>query len=288
MNEVLITGASGLVGSRVVELLKDKYQFITPDIPDFDLTNKETIKLVAESVPQVIIHFAAFTNVNEAEKQKDLCWQLNVDGTKNLLSLINIDSTHFINISTDMVFPGTNGPYSESDSPAQTEHEVTWYAWTKLQAEKLIDLNKSANVRIIYPVRANFSPKLDYLRGPLKKFDEGKLYPLFSDQIVSFAFIDELAQALDKIIQKRATRTYHVSSTDTGTPHEIISYLLRKARGFTGELAKSTVKQFPPNRYPWYGGLKTEITREKLGVKFSTWQQIIDQLVSQEISVDSH
>ena len=186
-----------------------------------------------------------------------------------------------------MIFPGNEtrpGPYSENIAPSANPEDITWYAWTKFQAEKLLDLNKSANVRIIYPVRARFSPKMDYLRGPLKKFDDGKLYPLFSDQIVSIAFIDELALALDKLIQKKITGIFHVSSPNTGTPHEIISYLLSKARNFTGELVKSSVKQFPPNRYPWYGGLKSEITQERLGLKFSSWQVIIDKLISQGIS----
>jgi len=292
MKNILITGGSGLVATRVIDLLSSKYKFIKPDLPDFDLIKIASLKPIINSFhPEAVIHFAAFTNVNEAEKQRGdqsgLCWQANVRGTKNILDSLDISKTFFINISTDMVFPGNEahpGPYSEDAKPAQSPEEITWYAWTKLQAEKLLNLNKSALVRIIYPVRTQFTAKLDYLRGPLKKYDAGSLYPLFSDQIVSITFIDELAGALDKIIEARSTGIYHVSSTNTGTPHEIITYLLQKSRAFTGELVKSSVKQFPTNRYPWFGGLKAEATQKKLGLRFSTWQEIIDALISQGLS----
>lgn len=282
--KILVTGADGLVGSRVVELLNTKYDFVTPEYPEFDLTNSDSIKFISSLCPQVVIHFAAYTNVSDAEKQKDLCWQINVDGTQNLLAAIDTSKTHFIYISTDMVFPGTNGPYREIDPVADKSEQITWYAWTKLQAEKLLDTNKSSIVRIIYPVRAKYIRKLDYLRGPLKKFDDQKLHPFFSDQQVSITLIDEITVALEKIIENKSTGIFHVSSPDTGTPHEIISYLFQTARNYKGELARSSVKDFPSTRYPHQGGLDPKNTEEKLGIKFSPWRQIIDQLVAQRLS----
>jgi dTDP-4-dehydrorhamnose reductase len=289
--KIFITGSHGLVASRVIELFDHRFEIITPDLPEFDITDPRQVKkIISRDIPDVIIHFAAFTDVNAAEKQRDdqngSCWQVNYGGTKNILSTINGQNIFLIYISTDMIFPGNEtdpGPYAENHQPAIAPSAITWYAQSKLAGEKLINTSTYAIVRINYPVRSDFPGKLDYLRGPLQKFDSGTLYPLFNDQIVSITFIDELAAALGKIIDLKTAGVYHVSSADTGTPLEIITYLLQKTRKFRGQLPSASVKQFPPNRYPWYGGLKSEITQQKLGLKFSSWKSIINQLVAQGI-----
>ncbi|KKS64188.1 MAG: RmlD protein, partial [Candidatus Collierbacteria bacterium GW2011_GWF2_42_51] len=124
--KVLVTGASGLVGSRFVELAKN-YQFITPEYPDFDLTNESLVKkVIDETNPEWIVNFAAFTDVNAAEGQmgdeSGLAWKVNVEGVKNLLKAF--PSNKIIQISTDMVFPGSiehPGPYSENDKTPDTK-----------------------------------------------------------------------------------------------------------------------------------------------------------------------
>lgn len=278
--KILVIGASGLVGSRFVELSKFKDSLICPTIEELDITNSNLVLPDAD----VIINFAAYTNVGEGESQRNdkngLCWKLNVDGVKNLLE--KAKEMFFVQISTDMVFSGAAGPYSEDDFPETDSSKITWYGFTKAEGERLC--KDQTILRLIYPVRAKFDKKLDYLRKPLSLFDQGKLYPMFTDQQVSFSFIDEICPVLDKIIETKAKGIFHASSSDLGTPFDFFSYLFEKTRGVKDIIQKG---KLPPNsvRYPKFGGLKVENTEKELGIKFSTWKEIIDQLVEQGISV---
>jgi len=298
--KIFVTGSTGLVGSRFIELVGN-HEFITPSYPEFDLTDMKSVEKIFKTyTPDVVIHFAAYTNVSEAENQRDNksgdCWRINVEGTNNLISFIDPIKTHFIHISTDYVFPGSEenkGPYPEETIPENDSSKVTWYGFSKAEAEREVKkvLGDARTIlRIIYPVRAKFDLKPDYLRKPLSLFDEGKLYPMFTDQQVNISFIDEVSMVLEEIIASKLYGTYHCCSTDTSTPFDLITYLIKKARGVNDAVKPTTLDEFIKNtnsskvRYPKFGGLKTEKTQETLGIKFSSSTEIIDKLVEQGIS----
>lgn len=297
---ILATGSTGMVGSRFVELTKRKNFLHLPDEVELDITDPEAVKRIySEYNFSAIINFAAYTSVAEAEKQRGQedgdCWIINVEGVKNLVSVINPNKTHFIQISTDMVFPGSEedpGPYSEDRLAETDENKLSWYGFTKAEAERIVLEklgNKATILRLIYPVRAKFKDKLDYLRNVLKLYDEDKLYPMFTDQQVSISFVDEICVALDKIIVNNHYGVFHASTPNTASPYELYSYLLKKARGVEDVLEATSIDKFlekvdNPARYPKFGGLKVEQTEKTLGIKFSTWQEIIDKLIEQGLS----
>lgn len=274
--KILVTGASGLVGSRFVELYPNPSDLLIPDSNEFDLLHPG--EYLIKNSPDVVLNFAAYTNVSESQKQRDdkngPCWQINVEGTRNLVAALPA-STRLIHISTDMVFSGSAsdpGPYSANHEPSTNNHELTWYGYTKAEAERIVG-GRGTIVRLIYPVRANYPAKLDYLRKPLDLFNQGKLYPLFTDQQISISFIDEVCLSLQKIINENLTGIFHMSCPDITTPYEIITHLLQKLGNDTSGVQKSSVD---PKRYPKYGGLIPSF-------KFSPWQKVIDKLIEQGI-----
>jgi len=223
---ILVTGSTGMVGSRFVELYPRKSTLHFPKRFEFDITSFPQVRdLVGRYDFRAIINFAAFTDVGSAEEQRDSkkgsCWQINVDGVRNFARAINPNKTHFIQISTDYVFPGSEdnpGPYSEFQIPEKDSSKVTWYGYTKAEAERVLKStlgNQATILRLIYPVRANFKEKLDYLRKPLQLYDERKLYPMFTDQQISITYIDEAVRALNKIIVNEVEGVLHASSSDT-------------------------------------------------------------------------
>lgn len=297
MKKILVTGGSGLVGSRFIELYSKKYKIFAPHFPQFDLTKKETLKkAIAEFGPEAIVHFAAYTDVSAAESQRGdkngACWQVNVEGTKNLVFLVDPKKTHFIHISTDYVFPGSKerpGPNKENDAPETDSAKITWYGFTKAEGERLVNqklADKRTILRIVYPVRAKYPEKLDYLRKPLALFDQGKLYPLFNNQQVSVTFIDEACLALARIIDGRIYGVFHAAVSDLATPYDLVSYLIEKARGVKNAVKASSIDEFlkstgnSPVRYAKYGGLRVEETQKTLGIKFSPWRQVVEILVA--------
>ena len=306
-SKVYVTGSAGLVGSRFVELFSSDYDFLTPEIGELSILDYKSLDdFFKRSKFSAVVNFAAFTDVSAAENERDNkegnCFKVNVLGVENLAKLCKKYKRFLIHISTDMVFPGSKdypGPYSEDSVPESDSKRLTWYGFTKAEAERVIEsiLGKDAAIlRIIYPVRAKFEGKLDYLRKPHKLFDEGKLYPMFNDQQVSIAFIDEVSEAIDVILKEGIRGVFCASSCDTSTPYDLVSYLLEKARGVKGAVIPSSIHEFikkqkeanPDNsfvevRYPIYGGLKVEKTESKLGIRFSSWREIIDRLVSSGI-----
>lgn len=292
--KVLVTGAKGLVGSRFIEQAKD-FEFFTPELPEFDMTDPAQVgATVSETNPDWIVNFAAFTDVNAAEKQsgdkEGSAWKVNVGGVENLLN--SFRSRNFIQISTDMVFPGDvgqPGPYAETDEPAQNPENLTWYGWTKNRAEKLVSDRAGTILRIIYPVRSHFDPKPDYIRTALQKYADGKMYPLFDDQQICISFIDQISETLKKIIETNVHGVFHCAS-DTTTPYELISFVLDQLGADTSVIKSAAIEDFlktqsNPNRYPVWGGLKTKITEDALDLHFYTWQTIVEFLLAQGLAL---
>jgi len=116
---IAITGANGLVGSRVGELLKDDFTFIPLDHKDVDITDQKQVhKKLNEIDFDLLLHMAAYTNVDRAEEEKDIARKLNVDATNYLFEETQTKNKKMIYISTDFVFDGKNPPFDE-ESPKQ-------------------------------------------------------------------------------------------------------------------------------------------------------------------------
>jgi dTDP-4-dehydrorhamnose reductase len=297
MKKVLVIGASGMVASRFVDLAKDKIDITPADEKTIYITDKNLVNAFFEKNQfDAVINFAAFTNVDAAEAQrgdeKGLAWKLNVEGPQNLAEICQTKNIFLIHISTDFVFPGNDsfpGPYTEdAQLPSELDVSMGWYAWTKNRAEKTANSLslRSAIVRYGYPFRAaEFDLKKDWARNLINLYNEQKLYPLFTDQVQSVIFIDDLTEPLTKIINEELTGIFHVVSHDTTTPYEIGKYLLEKYSGKPVELQKGSIVEFmkAPGRTPRprLGGLKTEKTEEILKIKFRSWREMVDEFVAQ-------
>ena len=295
MKKVLVIGASGLVGSRFVELAKSKFEITPVDQTILDITNKSAVeKYFKENKFDVVINFAAFTDVGGAEKETEnqggMAWKLNVLAPKYIAEVLDKLGIFLVHISTDFVFEGlenSKGPFDEDSVLPDSPQNLSWYGWTKLLGEKAVrETNKnSAIVRISYPFRSNFDKKTDFARKILELYDLGTLYPLFTDQIITPLFIDDLAEPLSKIIESGATGNFHIVSSDTVSYYDFGDYLLEKVKGVKSAPQKASVIEFMKtpgrNKRAIWGGLKTEKTQAKLGMKFRTWKEMVDEFISQ-------
>ena len=142
----MITGAEGQLGKALQIGLTDKFNILSTtrqptqlaknqrNVQKLDITDKENISNVLESFkPDIIINCAAYTNVDGSEINKDLAHQVNVEGLRNLIQLSDIN-TYLIQISSDYVFDGDSGPYSEDEHT----FPVNYYGKTKLEAENIL------------------------------------------------------------------------------------------------------------------------------------------------------
>lgn len=222
MKQILGTGLSGLVGSRIIELLSSQFEFADLSYDTgVDITNLETVLAkVGQSQANWILHLAAKADVDGCEKDKVLgelgpAWQINVGGTQNIVAAAQKYNKRVIYISTDFVFDGTQESYSETDTP----NPLNWYGQTKYEGEKIVLSNRLNTVmRIAYPYRAQCPTKQDFVHSILFQFNQQKPVPGVTDHIVTPTFIDDIAAAVTTVIEKNASGLYHVTGSTSITP----------------------------------------------------------------------
>jgi len=135
-NNILITGCKGQLGSDMMAVLAKKHRVIGIDIEDLDIRDyKKTIEYLKKIAPDVVIHIAAYTDVDGCEINPETATEINATGTKNIVSACLQINAKIIYFSTDYIFDGTKGsPYLESDQP----NPKTVYGKSKLEGEKRI------------------------------------------------------------------------------------------------------------------------------------------------------
>lgn len=235
--KILITGANGLLGQHLVqELLHQQFTVVAtskgpnrlPFEPSeqfsyrsLDVTDELNLeKVMDEERPDVIVHAAAMTQVDECEKNTELCEKVNVYGTTQLLVDAEAFSKYIIYVSTDFVFDGLNGLYREDDDL----RPVNFYGFTKMQAEAIMHTSEIpwAIVRtcLVYgnPLQGTRSNIVNWVRESLQ---EGEPIKVVSDQLRTPTYVGDLAKGLVEMIKRRSTGIYHLSGKDQLTPYQM-------------------------------------------------------------------
>lgn len=245
--QVIATGLSGLIGTRFQQLFHDTYNFLNLDLTTgIDITNPLAVeKAIGESRGEVVLHLAAYTNVAEANKQKDdktgVCYQINVAGTKNVAqSCLRFDK-YLIHISTDFVFDGTKeSPYTEADSP----HPIDWYGITKLLAEQEVQKGGDNHVilRLAFPYQQH-PIRPDLVNKLITQLKDKTLPPQFTDNFITPTFVDDVCQVFDYCITHRPTGIYHTTGSSWHSSYEI-AQMVKETFKLDGEINQTTVAAF--------------------------------------------
>jgi dTDP-4-dehydrorhamnose reductase len=280
--KVLITGANGLLGQHLTKLLLDKnYQVVATSrgesrLPfessgnftyhSMDIANAfDTYAVMNREKPDVVVHAAAMTQVDECELQPEQCERINVQGTAQILTDAEAFSSHFIYISTDFVFDGEKGNYSEEEDT----NPISFYGFTKLQAESMVQISDMpfAIVRtcLVYGnlLKGTRSNIVSWVRGSL---EQDKTIQVVSDQLRTPTYVGDLAKGIALIIEQKATGIYHISGKDWLTPYDIALKTAQKFQLDANKIVKvdaATFKQ--PGRRPLKTGFVIEKARKELG-----------------------
>ena len=283
--KVLGTGLTGLVGSRIAELLKDRYEF---EYSDVDITDKEKIKSkINSSNTQIVLHLAAKTDVDGCEKDKALgvegeAWKINVEGTRNVADACSNANKKLIYISTDFVFDGENlpaGGYSEEDIP----NPINWYAQTKYEGEKIVQSLKIPWIiaRIAYPYRANFT-KLDFCRAILERLKESLPIAAVTDHIFSPTFVDDIAFAIDGLIKNNSNGIFHAVGSQNLSPHDAAFLIAKEFDLDSSKITKTTRAEFFKNRAPRSFQLALKNDKiQRLGIRMRGFEEGLKEILKQ-------
>lgn len=282
MKRILITGANGLLGQKLIHLYRknpnvallataigscrintsEGYEYC-----EIDITNrKQVFDVFDEFKPETVINTAAMTNVDACETEPDKCRMINVTAVEYLTQACVTHNSHFIHLSTDFVFDGLDGPYSEEDKP----NPLSFYAQSKLDSENIVvnsGLKKWAIARtiIIYGLVDDMSRSnvVLWAKGALEK---GQPINVVNDQFRSPTLAEDLALGCALIEEKEATGIYHLSGPET---HSIIDFVYMVAdfykldKSLINPVSTETLNQ--PAKRPPKTGFDISKARNQLG-----------------------
>lgn len=220
--KVLVTGCSGLLGSALCVLFRESFETYGTysshkvDIKDcntaqLDITNaRQTSSFIKKLKPEIVVHTAALVGVNACDKSPKIASKINVKGAENVLSSASKSSSKLIYISTDYVFDGKKGIYTEEDSTNPINH----YGKTKLEGEQTAEKFDSCIIRTaihgwnIFPERQSFSSwVVDALKNK-------KVIDVFEDQFNSMIFVNNLAEVIKEAVEKDKKGIYHIAGSE--------------------------------------------------------------------------
>jgi len=227
MKRLFVTGGSGLLGSNIIKIApesfdsygsyyKNKVSFnnCPCKLEKIDLTNKNQIKLINNLKPDLIIHCAAYVDVDGCEKDPDKAYLYNVIATENIVRICEEIGSFLIHISTDSVFDGFKGNYTEKDKT----NPVNVYGKTKLQSEKIIQKSKIDYCIVRTNIYGwNKRNKYSIAEWMMSVLEKGEKLNTFYDAIFTPIIVNNLSRALFEIYKENIQGLLHVFGCESCT-----------------------------------------------------------------------
>jgi len=203
----MVTGVNGQLGHDVMIKLKEmNLKVIAPRRDEFDLTDKNQVKnYILKENPDIIIHCAAYTAVDKAEEEKELCYAVNVDGTRTVAEAAKNINAKVVYISTDYVFDGLG---EEPHSEDKDTNPINFYGYTKEQGEKIIQ----ELVEKYYIIRTSWvfgTHGNNFVKTMLKLAETKSEVNVVDDQIGSPTYTIDLTNFILELIQSNEYGIYH-------------------------------------------------------------------------------
>jgi len=233
--KVLVTGANGLLGIKVVERLQQNGYIVIPthrstpfqaNSTKLDITEEKDVnELMAKIKPAVVVHAAAETNVDLCEKEPMYAQKVNVEGTRNVAITSQKVGAKTIYISTDYVFDGNKGNYNEADR----KNPINMYGLTKLQGEE--EITKHCKNYIILRSSVNFSlhpHKQSFVTWIITSLEQGEKIKVVKDHFNTPTLTDNLAEVIEEAVESDLKGLYHASGTERISRYEFAIKIANK------------------------------------------------------------
>ena len=302
MKKILITGANGLLGQKLVGLLTQQpdveliatargtnrlphdsgYTYRPMDITD----RQQVLDVIGETAPDVVIHTAAMTDVDKCEVQKDDCWAQNVQAVESLVDACRAVGAFLLHVSTDFIFDGTAGPYDETAEG----NPISFYGWSKYAAEKVVMHSGQTGIPIqwaiartvlVYGIAHDMS-RSNIILWVKKSLEDGKNIKVVTDQWRSPTLAEDLAMGCYLIADQKAEGIFNISGKEVLTPYDMAI----KTADYFG-LDKSLIAQADAStftqvaRRPPRTGFTLDKSRTVLGYDPHTFEEGIAVLAGQ-------
>lgn len=284
---ILIIGSNGMLGQRVYNFFsgqegntilcssaEDEPVQENIDYRKVDITKREEVKeLINSFFPDVIINTAAYTNVDGAETQRETAWRVNVKAVEYIADIARVIDSHVVHISTDYVFDGEKGPYSEKDKV----NPISYYGRTKLASENALRISGAfysvLRTNVLYGIIK--TGRQDFVRWVVNSVRSGTKINIVTDQFNNPTFLDDLVQAISKVIAKKKYGLYNIGGKEFINRYDFtlrIADYFKLDKSLINPIVTSDLKQ--PAKRPLRSGLitlkaETELKFKAVGVEES-------------------
>lgn len=228
-HRVLITGANGMLGQELVRQMgrKPAYDVLATGrdaqprfsggscgYTQLDIADATAVeRLFADFAPDVVINCAAMTQVDACESERDVCWQVNAVAVETLAACCRQSGARLIQISTDFVFDGKEGPYREDARP----EPLSYYGRSKLAGENYArgaGTDRWAIVRTVLVFGNTHDTRSHFVSWVNRELSAGRPIRVVTDQWRTPTWTVDLADAVERIVRFRKTGVFHVSGRD--------------------------------------------------------------------------
>jgi dTDP-4-dehydrorhamnose reductase len=296
VKRVLVVGSNGLLGQKVTELLlrgsphavflssiedRPAVQYQSAEYVRADITSRKDIRQVVATIePDVIVNCAAITNVDACETERELAWKVNVSGVENLIDAAKKGNTTVVHVSTDYVFDGKAGPYTEEDRP----DPLSYYGKCKLASENALRLSGIPFLIVRTIVLYGYAPsvKPNFALWLLQSLEQGTSVRVVDDQMGNPTLVDDLAYGMLRAIDLGRTGLYHMAGREIVSRYQ---FALTAARLFgldatlIAPIKTASLNQPAPR--PLKSGLITLKAEVELGYRPSTMEEGLTVLKTQ-------
>jgi dTDP-4-dehydrorhamnose reductase len=255
-----------------------KDEIIGWDIDEMDIQKKdESITKIEKLRPEIVIHIAAYTDVDGCELDQEKAFAVNAEGTKHMVLAASKCHAKLVYLSTDYVFDGEKGePYLEGDPP----HPLNVYGHSKLMGERYVQ----EGVRDFLIIRTQwlYGPfGRNFVGSILKQAKEKSVLSIVNDQIGSPTYTVDLARTISELIQLEARGVFHVANSDFCSWYAFGQAILKLS-------GVNRVKVFPisskelarPAARPSYSVLSCQKLKKETGLTMRSWSEALKDYLS--------
>lgn len=293
----MVTGSNGLLGQKLIHALVQRsdvelvatargqnrlqaragYTYFPLDVCD----QSQVLELCLAVKPDVIIHTAAMTQVDDCEDQQEACWTLNVSAVDYLIQACDAINAHLVHLSTDFIFDGAAGPYDE----LAAANPLSFYGKSKLAAEKLL-LDSSISYSVIrtvlvYGVAEDMS-RSNIVLWAKSALEKGQPLRIVSDQFRSPTLAEDLATGCILAATIRAQGIFNISGEDQMSVLELVKRVAAYFNLPTDQISEvSTDELNQKARRPKITGFVLDKARRELGYKPHSFEEGIALVMSQ-------
>lgn len=284
---ILIVGCNGMLGQALVKLyskrkdvelhlssIEDQFvgnnQFTYTKV---DISKRNEVrKLFLDFFPDYVINAAAYTDVDGCETNRELAWNINVNGVKHLVEGCRIVDAQLVHISSDFIFDGQNGPYHEDDKP----NPISYYGRTKFASENEIKIGGIPyliiRTNVLYGLQKGV--KKDFVEWVVENLSAEKQINVVTDQWNNPTYVDDLVNGISLAIDKKKTGIYNIGGLEYLSRFDF-ALKIAKVFGLNENLINQTTtdKLNQKAKRPLRGGLIILKAQTELGYKPRTIEE---------------